>query len=97
MSPKLLATDFDRVSGAARYVYQIEVSHSEMVPTADGKGVVSQPLPPTLEEVIIEANMAAIARSLGTAAVRNKGGKSSDGFVTVTHKRPKTPRRASNE
>jgi hypothetical protein len=37
-------------------------------------------------------NLATIARSMGTAAVRNKGGKSSDGFVTVTHKRPKTRR-----
>jgi hypothetical protein len=92
MAPKLLAASFDRETGEASYVYRIEVSHSELVPTEDGKGKVSRQLPPTLEDVVINMNLATVARSMGATAARSKGGKSSDGFVTVTHQRPKKGR-----
>jgi hypothetical protein len=89
MRPQLLAADFEREAGVARYVYRIEVANFEKVPTEDGKGTVSRPLPPTLEEVTVTIDVRTIAQSLGVSAVRNKGGKSTDGFVTVTHRRPK--------
>ena len=89
MEPQLLAVDFDRTAGVATYVYRVEVSHAEMVPTADGRGKVSQPLPPTLEEVTVRVGVRTITRSMGPVAARSKGGRCVDGHVTVIHKRPK--------
>ena len=69
--------------------YQVDVPHSERVPTEDGLGTKSVELPPTVEEVEVEVNLSLIVRVNGRKACQNKTGLSRDGAVTVKHVRKK--------
>jgi len=73
------------------FAFNLTVPHFRRVPTADGLGTTSEPLPATQERVEITLDWKSLLLALGVKAVHSQGGKSceANGAVTVRHVRPK--------
>jgi hypothetical protein len=69
--------------------YKVPIPRYESRPTADGHGTRTDVVDVTGEWVTVEIDLTKIVNFMGRKAVANRGGKSSDGYVTVTHNRPR--------
>jgi hypothetical protein len=70
--------------------FVIDVPRFKQVPVAPpATGYRSEPDGLERAEIIVEIDIDAIRRVMGTQAVRSKTGKCQDGFVTVKHVRSK--------